>query len=73
MHVIVLTTEEICIDVVFSARGSNDLHVGVNGGRQSAPAVSDVERITKSCPVVPVLVHPVSLTAEEIRVVYVVR
>jgi len=67
----VLTTEEICVDDIFSGRWRNDLYVGVDGRRQSAPALSDVERITKACPVEPILVHPVSLAAKEIRVVYV--
>jgi len=71
-HISLRTTEEIRVDVVFAGRRRNDLHIGVDGGRQSAPSVSDVERITKARPVESVLVHPVPLTAEEVRVVDVV-
>ncbi|KAK2191151.1 hypothetical protein NP493_58g01000 [Ridgeia piscesae] len=65
-----LTLEEVRFDfVLVYSNPEQDLHVRVDGVRQSRPVGRNHQRISKPCPILPVLVHPVMVAPEEVRIV----
>ena len=64
-----LTFEEVRLYIVLVyAYAEQYLRVSVDVVRQSLPLVGDVERVPEPRPVSPVLIHPVMVVAEEVRV-----
>jgi len=60
--------EEVSVDIVLLAGGGDDLREPIQRPLQSGPPSLDEQRISKPSPVEPVLVHPVPVLPEEIRV-----